>query len=316
MEGKMKYKTGNISSSNALVGVLNIPRDQANVNRKNCHHTTKKGVPLVYHTKITVYRANSTDTDELQILKFYTVPQNWVYRNAAVKLHAAREFMFKKNNVSKSERGRYAHTIRYAFDGTDTSDGYSDNWISMVDKDGSAMNYGTWDTTELILNSGIEVRPSLWNGIADQLEDTELNAGNHSLATMYLQSRRLIREDDQDMTNLEGDGAESEFPAQFSIINDLFTHYSPQQDEVREVADDEQDNPPYDADDLTNDAPFIGLIEAGKTMTGLTSMIKDVIYVDIPFGLCRVDGIVQNISSGTRALDFQVEVLGVSEMQG
>ncbi len=318
MEGILNYQTPSISSSDTSAGAINLCRDLSLINRKNHEHTTRKGVPLVYHTKVTVYRTPSTDTDEVQQLKFRTVPKNWVYRNAAVKLHAAREAMMKKNGITKKERGRYDHTIRYGWEGTDTSDG-ADGWLDPVDADYNAFSgskLGTWDTTELILSNGNEIRPVLWTNTGDMLEDTHVAAtGQRALALMYLQSRQLIRQDDQDETNVEGDGAENEFPAEFSVIKDLFNIYPESADEVRESVDTSQDNPPYDVDDISLTASFVEPIEAAKSMCGLQSFVKDTLYVDVPFGIMDVHGVVST-GSVSRIIKFQVEVLGTSEMQG
>lgn len=316
MEGTLNYKTASIGTSTTAAGTVNLCRDLSLVNRKNHEHTTRKGVPLVYHTKITVYRSSQTDTDEEQKLFFYCTPKNWVYRNAAVKLHHAREAMMRNNSVTKKDRGRYDHTIRYGWDNTDTSDG-ADGWLDPVDHEGNAYVLGSWDTTEVFTGTGLEIRPVLWGGASDNLEDTTSPAaGNYSLASMYLQSRNLIRTDDSDDTDLEGDGAEDEFPGEHSIIRQLFGGYEPAQDEVIESVQTSQDNPPYDADDLTTDASFIAPIEQARTVTGLQSLLKDVVYIDVPFGILDISGILKNVSGVTRVLDFQIEVLGASEMQG
>lgn len=313
MEKTLNYKA-TIGTSSTAPGTINLCRDLSLTNRKNHEHTTRKGVPLVYHCKITAYRSASTDTDETQVLKFLTVPQNWVYRNAAVKLHYAREAMYKNNGVTKADRGRYDHTIRYGWDNTDSSDGTVSGWLAPIDKDGNTMDLGTWDTTELHTETGTEIRPTLWGGLADNLEDTSDASGNRSLASMYLQSRNLIREDDSDDTDVEGDGAEDEFPAEHSIIRQLFGGYSPAQDEVLESAQTSQDNPPYDADDISKTASFIEPIIQAKTITGLQSLVKDVVYVDVPFGIMDVIGAINQGSQ--RNLEWKIEVLGVSEMQG
>lgn len=313
MEKTLNYKE-TIGTNQTSPGAINLCRDLSLTNRKNHEHTTRKGVPLVYHCKITAYRSASTDQDETQVLKFMTVPSNWVYRNAAVKLHAAREAMYKNNGVTKKDRGRYDHTIRYAWDNTDSSDGSTLGWITPVDKDGNDMDLGTWDTTELHIETGTEIRPTLWGGIADNLEDTSDAGGNRSLASMYLQSRNLIRGDDSDDTNLEGDGAEDEFPGEHSIIRSLFRGYTPTYDEVIESAQTSQDNPPYDFDDISATASFIEPIVQAKTITGLQSLVKDVVYVDVPFGILDVKGVINQGSQ--RNLEWKIEVLGVSEMQG
>ena len=313
MEGILNYKTGTITSSKSIAGTVNLCRDLSLTNRKNHEHTTRKGVPLVYHTKVTVYRSGGTDVDEEQKLFFYTVPQNWVYRNAAVKLHYAREAMMRNNGISKADRGRYDHTIRYGWDNGSSTDG-TDIWIDPVDWNGNVYAQGTWDTTELFLANGTEIGVTLHGGIADNLEDTADAGGMRSLASMYLQSRNLIREDDSDDTNLEGDGAEDEFPGEFSIIRQLFGGNEPARDEVLESVQSSQDNPPYDVDDLTEDASFICPVEQGRSITGLQSHVKDVLYLDVPFGIMDVKGIISN--GQNRVIDFQIEVLGASEMQG
>lgn len=315
MEGILNYKSPSVGTSRTAVGTVNLCRDLSLVNRKNHEHTTRKGVPLVYHTKITVYRTGSNDTDEEQKMFFFCVPKNWVYRNAAVKLHAAREAMMRNNGITKKDRGRYDHTIRYAWNNTDSSDGTVSGWLTPVDGNGDPFdNLGTWDTTELFTGTGTEIRPTLWGGISDNLEDTSDAAGNRSLATMYLQSRNLIREDDSDDTDLEGDGAEDEFPGEHSIIRQLFGGYEPAQDEVIESVQTSQDNPPYDVDDLSDDASFICPLEVARSVCGMQSLTKEVCYADVPFGILDIEGIIANGSA--RVLDFQIEVLGVSEMQG
>jgi hypothetical protein len=183
-----------------------------------------------------------------------------------------------------------------------------------VDKDGNSLDLGTWDTTELHIETGLEIRPTLWGGIADNLEDTSDAGGNRSLASMYLQSRNLIRGDDSDDTDLEGDGAEDEFPGEHSIIRSLFRGYTPTYDEVIESAQTSQDNPPYDFDDISATASFIEPIVQAKTITGLQSLVKDVVYVDVPFGILDVKGVINQGSQ--RNLEWKIEVLGVSEMQG
>ena len=314
MEGKLTYNTGTIShAATAVIGTVNLCRDLSLLNRKNFEHTNRKGVPLVYHTKITAYRNGGTDVDLEQQMTCFTVPNNWVYRNAAVKLHKAREKFYRKNGITKKDRGRYDHTIRYGWDNTDTSDG-TDGWLDPIGWAGDEL--GTWDTTELFLSNGNEIRPVLHGGIADQLEDTHAAAsGNRMLATMYLQSRNLIRQDDSDATDMEGDGAEDEFPGEFSVIQDLFDNLVDTADEVRESVDTSQDNPPYDIDDLTEDSTYIALVDAARFATGMQSGTKDVCYVDIPFGIAEFKGLSKNGSTGTD-WDFQIEVLGTSEMQG
>ena len=86
-------------------------------------------------------------TDFVTTLRAHGCQNNWVFRNAAVKWHAAREAMFKYAGVSKKERGSYSHEIRYGLDA------YNDTWIMPVDGDGDAFTGGTWDLSEMVTYS-------------------------------------------------------------------------------------------------------------------------------------------------------------------
>jgi len=310
MEGNLKYRE-DIGTNVTALGVINLARDLSMVNRKNFTQTTKKGVPLVYHCRLTVQAPVSTDSNMSTVFIGKTVPQNWVYRNAAVKLHAAREKMYRKNGVSRKERGTYDSTIRYGWDVSDSSDGSVSMWQPPFEYDTAMtpveMAEGTWDTTELVDNAGNVHNVYLWvdDPAGDLLNEESGGAGDVALAQLYLNSRQVVLEDQSDQDDT--------FPAKFSLIKDLFQSQNAGADEVRDVADDQQDNPPYDRDSLT--AACTRLVTPVQARLG--SNFGDSIMtfdMDIPFGLAQFYGQIKDGSASS--INWWIQVLGTSEMQG
>ena len=303
MEGKMLYKPGTYGTNVTALNPLNIPKDLSLINRKNHDHTNKDGVPLVYHVKCTVYSPSyAGDADRRDVIRFLAVPQNWVYRNAAVKLHAAREKMFAKNGITKKERGRYSRTIRYQWD-------QAENWQVPLQPDTRVAylggELGTWDTTNLILSSGGSVDANLWQREAVSLTDEDTTLGEVPLAVGYLTSRQVIREDNQDADTI---------PAKQSMIVDLFDMgNSSDNAAIRDLAQGEQDNPPYDADALQG--TFYNPCEVGRVVLSQGTATMTEIYMDIPFGIAGIEA-QSELGATTTDLEFAIEVLGVSEMQG
>lgn len=303
MEGKLLYKAGSYGTNVTSIGTLNIPKDLSLINRKNHEHTTKDGTPLVYHCKVTMYTpAPGVDADRRDVMRIFGVPQNWVYLRASKKLHAGREAMYKKNGIKKSERGRYSKTIRYQWD-------QDDDWLVPLQADTlteySSSELGTWDTTRLVLSNGTTVDANLWQREAVLLTDEETGLGEVPLAVGYLASRQVIREDNQDSdTN----------PTKFNMLNDLFDMGdSSDNAAVRDLAQGEQDNPPYDADALQG--TFTEPVEIGRGICSQSTVGQVEFYIDVPFGLAAITA--QSRNGGTTTdLEFAVEVLGVSEMQG
>ena len=303
MEGKLLYKLGTYGTNVTSLGTLNIPKDLSLINRKGHAHTNDKGVPLVYHVKCTMYTpVYSVDGDRRDIMRVFGVPQNWVYRNASVKLHAAREKMYKKNGIKKSQRGRYSNTIRYQWD-------QAENWLIPLQADTltaySGGELGTWDTTHLVLSNGTTVDANLWQREAVSLTDEEAGLGEVPLAVGYLASRQVIREDNQDSDTT---------PTKFNMLNDLFDiGDSSDNSAVRDLAQGEQDNPPYDADALQG--TFTEPVEIGRGVCSQSTMGMVEFYMDIPFGMAAITAQSRN-GTTTTDLEIAIEVLGVSEMQG
>lgn len=97
-------KTANTGSSGSTW--FNLARDASAVESRNYEHTDRaghvKGFLINYEI---VGNAN-------QFYMLATVPNSWKMRNAFRKFHAYRDLMFDNAGVSKSELGRYGHTIR------------------------------------------------------------------------------------------------------------------------------------------------------------------------------------------------------------
>ncbi len=294
------------------MGATNLARDMSILNRKNFPQTSAKGVPLVYHTRCTLHGPINTDADGSTRFIIQTVPQNWVYRNGAVKLHAAREAMYRKNGVKKSERGPYDHTVRYGWDTSDTSDGGTGVWAAPIYFRASteySLVEGTWDTTEVVDNSGNVHNVYLYNDdpSADNMDEESGGSGNVSLPQLYLNSRSLVLEDQSDQDDT--------FPAKFSLLKELFTPTNDGSDELRDVVDDQQDNPPYDRDSLT--ASCTKLVTASTGHLGLQYGNSSYSFsMDVPFGIFAGISKILDASVGSSSIYLEVEVLGTSEMQG
>jgi hypothetical protein len=305
MEGTLNYNSGTVAiDAFTVIEEVNLCRDLGAINRKAIHQTTSKGVPLVYHCRVTVYRTpDASDADLLTEVKAITIPQNWVFRNAAVKLHAARNKMFKKNGVTKSMLGRYASTIRYGWDGTDV-----DLFNSPLDIAGGTLwdesGSETWDLSQIAISTDTDLKVLLC-GASHPDEEASVSAATFNLATAYLNSRKPVSFDDQ---------TDSDTPAAYSIIRDMFMNYqAATDDEVLTIAEITQDHPPYDADDV--DGPFTQCVEQGRCHTGQGTASISSMNVDVPFGLLQLKARRWN-AGGTGNFDFRVDVLGVSEMQG
>ena len=313
MEGTLNYNSGTIATTaHTPIEIVNLCRDLSAINRKGFNQTSSKGVPLVYHCRITMYRTpDASDADLLTEMVAITAPQNWVYRNAAVKLHAARNKMFAKNGVTKSMLGRYAKTIRYGFSEAAAGDMTSYNLplgetnpdssqVALWDEDGSEI----WDLSQLAITTDTSLYATLCHNSLDE-ESAITGAVSFNLAEAYLNSRKTVQLDDE---------TDADTPASFSIIRDMFQDYQAgTSDEVLVISETVQDNPPYDADDI--DGSFTQCVEQGRCHTGQGTASISIMNVDVPFGLLCLRARRWN-AGGSGNFDFRVDVLGVSEMQG
>ena len=317
---KILYQTGALSNdeytqltSGSVSGDLNIPKDLSLLNRRGYASTTRKGVPLIYRCKVDFYLQDedgqglsaAVGSDFAGTLKLDGCQSNWVMRNAAVKWHAAREEMFKKAGIPKAHRGAYSHEIRYNYDSN------GDTWLVPVDGDGDPFVGGTWDTTEIITERDQSLMLKLV-GIGVN-EDSAVSATALQIGFSYLSSRAQVADD----TNLEASAS----PALFSVINNMLqpsTLADSAADNIKDEAQDAQDNPPYDlwtAGDTNHD--ITEPVELGRAVAGLGNTYGSMM-VDIPFGLARARATVHDAADTniTPSGLMCVEVLDIFEMQG
>lgn len=309
MEGRLNYEDDGFASetsenAHASTTYLNLPRDLALANRKNFGMTTKKGVPLVYHCKFTVLRPIQDDTDVLLTAAVFTAQKNWVTRNASVKLHYAREKMFKNAGIRRSERGRYDSTLRLVFNSA------SQTWEVPLFVDGTATYDATgseWDNTKISIDEDADLVPALFGSIIN--EASSISGATFNIQNAYLNSRRKVELDD--ITSAESS-------AEHSILRSMFNVEDAVDDELSEIADDNQDQPPYNSD--ASAGTFTSAAMGGITQIGNISFPIGVFYADIPFGICQVLMSKQTLddSNGDMSSDvsYLVEVLGHSEMEG
>ncbi len=304
------------AQSGGVAGELNLPKDLSTLNRRGYSSTTSKGVPLVYRVKLDLFATNYDGTgtsaavgsDFVTTLRMEGCQNNWVMRNAAVKWHAARENMFKRGGVKKSDRGAYSNTIRYGYDA------YNDTWIVPVDGEGAAFTGGVWDQSEIITAADDSLFLKITGPGLDEeagAVGTVLNIG-HS----YLMSRKQVQSD----SNLETD----EGPADHSILRSLLLKDEPtygRSDDLTAEARDAQDNPPYELIDLSDSGDvnhdITEAVELGRVLVGPGSQSASMI-VDIPFGLAHIE--LQHYDAAdtntTHNPMWHIEVLDIFEMQG
>ncbi len=299
----LTYVTGTVSSSAWTgIGNVNLPRDLAAINRHNVTHTNSRGVPYVYRVRLQIQPTVSTgtyaqvfseDSNMVQVLSVATVPQTWVARNAGVKMHFARENMFKQQGVLKKERGSYSKTIRYTWDASPDT--------FLVPKTGvgtlSSYNMGTWDYTALKTDDA-------------QMSHVQLMSAD-GLLSMYLDSRKQIRSD----SNEDSDSINQ--PTDDSLIRRLLSPtlgISSQDDEITALARDEQDNPPYQLD---NDGDAIAPVEQARIFIGPEAGLSTSVVIDAPYGVLDLEAINAYKDDGaniTTGFNIKVELLGIYEM--
>ncbi len=332
----MTYDTPNLTNDDLQdCGTLNIPKDLSILNRRGYASTTRKGVPLVFRTRFTLYSADrdgrrpaldtndagstSSDTvaetiqqaDFTTLLRVSGCQDNWVMRNAAIKFHQAREKMFRDTGVLKKDLGAYAHEIRYNY----VTDGES--FVDPVDGDGTAFTGGTWDAT-ILAYSGDNAFSLKLVGSGDN-EEADAFAGS---ALQIGHSYLLSRVNQQADTNLETE----EGPAKFSVLQKMMAPLSGatasgHEDQVIEGARDDQDNPPYEVLDISAsgdvDHDITEPVLLGQGMTSISTPVASFIC-DVPFGLAKIHarhsgGGDQNVVD---PVFYTAEVLKISEMQG
>ncbi len=329
----MTYDTPNLTNDELQdCGVLNVPKDLSLLNRRGYASTTRKGVPLIYRTRFTLYsmtRAGkrpalntdgagnvSVDTDAetvpsadfTTLLRVTGCQDNWTMRNAAVKWHAARDSMWRQAGVKKSHLGAYAHEIRYSFDSA------SETFMTPTDGDGADFAGGTWDLTEI--NNGID-EDGFGLRLTGQGSDED-SATTPSIVTIghsYLQSRRQPDAD-------SNEGASST-PSNHSLLNATLFDIGDDggndpTDDIISNAKGQGDNLPYEVfDGATLNHDITEPVLLGQGVTSISTPVASFIC-DIPFGLAKIQArhsgaADQNIVD---PVFFSAEVLKIFEMQG
>ena len=101
MEGNLLYP-----AHSAGTAYINIAKDLSAVNSKNEEITTRDGHLFGYIVEVSCFASAGSFN---QII---TIPNTWRARNSFRKFHFARDDMFDKAGVTKSERGKYGHVLR------------------------------------------------------------------------------------------------------------------------------------------------------------------------------------------------------------
>ena len=112
MEGNLLYP-----AHQAGTKYINIAKDLSAVNGKNEEITTRDGHLYAYIVEVTSFAS----ANSLNFLS--TIPNTWRVRNAFRKFHFARQAMFDKAGITKSEMGKYGQTMRPYFSLAHRADG-------------------------------------------------------------------------------------------------------------------------------------------------------------------------------------------------
>jgi hypothetical protein len=318
-QNKLLYTTGATPNGGfANVGVVNLPKDLSIVNRRGYDHTDSKGVPYTFKVAVhwmpsgldgTGYVIASASADTRTTVKFLTVANNWVAKNAGISWHKARNASLKRAGVKMSHLGAYAKTIRYNW----LSD--STTFLDPIDGAGAALAGGTWDTTTVF--NGIDE-----NGFRLKLigagDDEDVNVSTTDINALhsYLQSRATVLPD----SNIEI----SDVPSGASLLLATRDGSDSDVDESQSVRLDvrgAQDNPPYDEFDgseLNND--ITEPLEAGRLVMypSSNSPIMTTVF-EVPYGIFEVQLANRDPDDNSGVVDdfaFSVEVLDIYPMQG
>lgn len=325
------------ASGGTGAGHYNLVKDLSLLNRYGLEHTTRDGTPLVYRVRVTLHgmtfagtgpatagfrgfqdfedsddtsATNVTSADGFTTIKVDGCQNNWVMKEAAKRFHAAREKSFLDAGISKSDRGKYSHTIRYNYNGQ------NDTWGTPIDGNGAAFNGGTWDVSELTY----EGDSAFQLGLVGSGDDEETNefAGNYlSIGHAYLVSRPNMAAD----TNPQKD----ETPAKYSVLKRMLARESGMlpghASNLETRSKGEQDNPPYEVLDISDsgdvDHDITEPVELGRMAVELGAVSRSMV-IDVPFGIMDVR--LQHYSKDDDNEVFNplwgVELLKISEMTG
>jgi len=315
---KFLYATPAIANGNvSQVGIVNLPKDLSILNRRGYASTDSKGVPYVFRVAVNWYPSGvdgsgytpGADLDTRTTVRFLTVQNNWVTKNAGVAWHQARLAGMKRIGVKMSHLGAYAKEIRYNWDAAGSS------WLAPKDGAGNAYVGGTWDTTT-VFNAIDE------DGFALKLvgvgsdEDGTIATSVINSSFSYLQSRSSVLAD----SNLEVDNVPSKKSLLLSTKLGLDSDDDHSHGLRTEVAG-AQDNPPYDMidgadtnNDITEPTEAARIIMYPSVQSGVVTTV-----FEAPYGIFEILASNRDPDDNAGIVDdmaFSVEVLDIYPMQG
>ena len=203
---KLFFQERQLTTNSQTKSILNIPKALAAVNRKNYQHIDGKGYLQTY-----ICRVEIVSTDVLSYL--YTVPENWVAKNAVRKWHAFRMQRRAQDGVLPGTYGRDIRPLLHS--GHQDYASSSDYYELKVQKQTGNMTGGEWDYTQVAHTVGLNSQDNTTGVTAEELADryyltitgrSVLDSGAHttaqhnkythvSMMESYLQSRRNMSVD-------------------------------------------------------------------------------------------------------------------------
>lgn len=133
------------ASGGSAYEYINLTKDLSAMRFKNHQHTDDKGYVKGYICDLTIV------AEAYQTAAVALVPNSWKMRNSFRKWHAYRAKMFRDAGVSRSEQGKYAHTMRPYFD---TLHKARAELVPLL-QDG-AIAGGEWTYTEIAASPGFD----------------------------------------------------------------------------------------------------------------------------------------------------------------
>ncbi len=166
---------------------------------------------------------------------------------------------------------------------------------------------GEWDASKVAIDDDPELVPCLFGTVLS--EESAVSGDTFNIQNAYLNSRRALETDDQ---------VDADSSAPHSILRSMVNIEDAVDDELQVIAQDNQDQTPYDAEAVAG--TFTSATLLGITQVGNLAQSMVTIDVTIPFGICLVSIAKQTADDAdgdmSGGLFVQCEVLGVSEMQG
>ena len=277
MEGHLFYGA-TAAAGGSTVKYYNIARDLAAINGKNEEITTRDGHLYAYIVEVTAF-GNAASFNQ-----FATISNSWRVRNAFRKFHFARDAMFDQAGVTKSERGKYGHTMRPYFSMQHRADGEetplildiknSDANPALRDLTGGEWTYTTLASQPTLLDSedGGDLTIPLvdeWNiHVLGDNSATESDSG-----VSVWNSVGMIKAYNKDRMDQMPDGDNTNYPGSTIVgLNNPLAALRTQNlgtGEVLEIAQDqEEEKAPYDITDTGDSVDAVVSISAYMSASG------------------------------------------------